>query len=567
MYKSLIYRAFFLFLPLFIHQNGFACTNFLVTKGATTDGSTMISYSADSHVLYGELYHWPAASYPEGTMLKIYDWDSGKYLGEIKQARQTYNVIGNMNEYQVSIGETTYGGLDELRDKTAIMDYGSLMYIALQRSKSARQAIQIITSLMNEYGYFSSGESFSISDKNEVWILEMISKGTHEKGAVWVARMIPDGYVSGHANQARIMTFPQKYKDGGISHDQLDKWYDPKVNTIYAKDVISFARAHGFFSGKDEDFSFSDVYNPLDFGGARFCEARVWTVFRQMTDGMDQYLDYAEGKNLTNRMPLWIKPNKKLSVKDLMQFMRDHYQGTPLDMTGDVISGPYNKPYRWGPLTFTVDGEKYCHNRPVATQQTGFSFVSQSRSWLPDPIGGILWFGLDDAGTTVYNPVFCSTYEVPQGYSRGYGSQLEFKEDAAFWVFNQVANLAYTRYSLITPVIIEKQQELENKYLVTADVMTDAALKLYQTDLKLAVDFLNNYSYSELQRTLDSWRKLYGFLFAKYFDGNVKKTDGYKLLNNGYSDHIPPRPDQPGYGEESYRQLINTTGDQLKVLE
>lgn len=545
----------------------FACTNFLVTKGASADGSTMISYSADSHVLYGELYHWPAASYPEGTMLDIYEWDTGKYLGKIKQARQTYNVIGNINEFQVAIGETTYTGRRELRDTTAIMDYGSLMYIALQRSRSAREAIQVITNLMDEYGYYSSGESFSIADKNEVWILEMISKGMHEKGAVWVARLIPDGYISGHANHSRITTFPQSLEQGAISSDQREKWYDPLVTTIYATDVISFARKVGYFDGEDKDFDFSATYAPISFGDARFCDARVWSIFSKVNDEMDQFEDYAAGKDLDNRMPLWIKPSRKITVQDMMEFMRDTYQGTPFDMSQDVGAGPFRVPYRWRPLTWQVENETYVNERAVATQQTGFSFVTQSRNWLADPVGGILWFGVDDAGSTSYAPVFCSTNEVPQSFERGYGSLLEFKPDAAFWVFNQVANLAYTRYSYIHPFIKEKQKQLEGDFVKTVETMSSATQALYETDPELARQFVSDYSKAQLEKIVEEWTDLYQFLFAKFVDGNIKRTQNGEFINNGHSPVIPAYPEQPGYNESYYRKIVDTTGEHLKVIE
>jgi dipeptidase len=556
-----------LFIVLFFTSISFACTNFLVTKGASEDGSTMISYSADSHVLYGELYHWPAASYPEGTMLDIYEWDTGKYLGQIKQARQTYNVIGNINEFQVAIGETTYTGRRELRDTSAIMDYGSLMYIALQRSKSAREAIKVITDLMEEYGYYSSGESFSVADKNEVWILEMISKGMHEKGAVWVARLIPDGYISGHANHSRITTFPQRYAQGAISSEQVDKWFDPQVTTIFAKDVISFARKVGYFDGADKDFDFSATYAPIGFGDARFCDARVWSIFSRVNEDMDQYEDYAAGKDLDNRMPLWIKPSRKITVQDMMDFMRDTYQGTPFDMSQDVGAGPFRVPYRWRPLTWQVEEETYVNERAVATQQTGFSFVTQSRNWLSDPVGGILWFGVDDAGSTCYAPVFCSTNEVPQSFERGYGSLMDFKPDAAFWVFNQVSNLAYTRYSYIHPFIAEKQRQMEGDFVKTVHMISEAADKLFKTDAQLARDFVSDYSKTQLEKVVEEWTDLYQFLFAKFVDGNIKQTEGRIFINNGYSVDIPAYPKQPGYDESYYRKIIENTGDHLKLIE
>ncbi len=442
-----------LILSLFIMQDFVvACTNFLITKGASKDGSVMISYTADSHTLYGEIYHWPAQDYPEGTMMDIYEWDTGKFLGRIPQALHTFNVVGNMNEHQLAIGETTFGGREELVDTTAILDYGNLMFIALQRTKTAREAILLIAELVEKYGYYSEGESFSISDKNEVWIMEIIGKGPGNKGAVWVALRIPDGYICAHANQARITTFPLN---------------DPE-NCLYAKDVISFARKKGYFNGKDEEFSFSDTYNPVDFSGARFCESRVWSIFNRVNKNMGKYLDYAMGKNLKNRMPLWIKPDKKISLYEAMELMRDHFEGTPMDMTKDVGAGPYNCPYRWRPLTWKTDKNdknSYLNERAISTQQTGFSFVAQSRSWLPDCIGGIIWFGVDDTYSSVYTPMYSSITRVPSNYAVGNGSMMVFSDSSAFWIFNQVSNFAYTRYNYMIPVIQARQQALESAYM------------------------------------------------------------------------------------------------------
>lgn len=418
-----------LFLAIGAFTTASACTNFLLTKSTTKDGSTMVTYSADSHVLYGELYHWPAGTWPAGTMLDVYDWDSGKFLGKIPQAAQTYNVVGNMNEHQLAIAETTFGGRAELHHQEgAIIDYGSLIYITLQRAKTAREAIAVMTDLVAKYGYASEGESFSISDPNEVWILEMIGKGEGEKGAVWVARMVPDGYVCAHANQARITTFPLEGRTS-TSSDNMKRLYNPDITTIYSKDVISFAKQKGFYpqDGKNADFSFSDSYAPVDFSGARACEIRVWAFFNAINSDMAQYWEYAKGTGIkrdekgyaTNRMPLWVKPNRKVDVLEVMDFMRDHLEGTELDMSKDPGAGPYECPYRWRPMTFKVDDKEYVHERATATQQTGFTFVSQSRSWLPNEIGGILWFGVDDAASTVYFPMYTCSAKVPQAYAVG----------------------------------------------------------------------------------------------------------------------------------------------------
>ena len=545
---------------------GKACTNFLITKGASTDGSTMISYAADSHVLYGELYYWPAATYEEGEMLEVYEWDTGKFLGKIEQANETYRVVGNINEHQVAIGETTYGGREELHNQPdGIMDYGSLIYITLQRAKSARDAIKTMAELVEEYGYYSSGESFSIADKDEVWILEMIGKGKDEKGAVWVARMIPDGYVSGHANQARIRTFPLAGNKSSITSANLEDIYNKGVTTVYHEDVISFARKQGYFDGKDEDFSFSDTYAPVSFGGARFCEARVWSMFRDVKSGMDQYTDYVKGHDLDNRMPLWIKPEKKISVQDMFEFMRDHFEGTPLDMRKDIGAGPFDLPYRWRPLYWEVDGQKYCNERAVATQQTGFSFVTQSRNWLPDEIGGINWFGVDDAASSVYVPMYCGMQEVPETFAEGNGSLSEWSENSAFWTFNQVTNLAYSRYNEIHPHIAELQQKYEDSFVSYVEGVDAAASEMYEEDQEQALSFITDFSVNTANNLVSEWKEFYRFLFMKYMDGNIKKTEGRKFLTNG--NGVLQNPNQPGYGEDWYKKIIEQTGDKFKVPE
>jgi dipeptidase len=517
-----------------------ACTNFLITKGASADGSTMISYTADSHTLYGELYYWAARDYPEGAMLDIVEWDTGKKLGKIKQVRHTYNVVGNMNEHQLAIGETTYGGREELVDTTAIMDYGSLIYVTLQRAKTAREAIKMFGDFVAEYGYASSGESFSISDPNEVWIMEMIGKGPGNKGAVWVARLVPDGYISGHANQARITTFPLN---------------DPQ-NCIYAPDVISFARKMGYFKGEDKDFSFTDAYAPINFEAARFCEARVWSGFRRVASGMDQYQDYAMGYNLKNRMPLWVKPDQKISVYGLMEMMRDHYEGTPMDMTQDVGAGPYKCPYRWRPMTWSVDGVGYLHERAISTQQTGFSFVTQSRSWLPNAIGGILWWGVDDSYSTVYSPIFSSITKVPEAYAVGNGSMMEFSETSGFWVFNQVSNFAYTRYSDMIPEIRKVQAEIELKYIADVANVDKMAGDLYKKSPKKAIEYLTTYSVNAGNGTVKRWKELYAYLFTRYMDGNIKTP---------VPGELNPKVKQPGYGDDWEWLIIKETRNRYKV--
>lgn len=556
--KFLTMRRVFLtvFFAVFSAVYVLACTNFLVTKGASTDGSTMITYAADSHVLYGELYYTPAADHSEGAQLDIYEWDTGEYLGKIDQVPHTYSVVGNMNEHQLAIGETTFGGRSELSGQTgAIMDYGSLIYVTLQRARTAREAIEVMTGLVDKYGYYSSGESFSIADPEEVWILELIGKGEGFKGAVWVAQRIPDGYISGHANQARITTFPLN---------------DPE-NCMYSKDVISFAHEKGWFNGLNKDFSFSDVYAPVDFGGARFCEARVWAGFNKVHSGMEQYLDYAmgeieHGENgfASNRMPLWIKPEKKLSVQDVQDLMRDHFEGTPMDMTVDLGAGPHGLPYRWRPLTWTVDSVEYCNERAISTQQTGFSFVSQSRSSLPSFIGGVLWFGVDDTYSTCYVPVYCGITEVPHEFEVGNGDLLTYSETSAFWTFNLVTNLAYLRYDLMIEDVKKVQQELENGFVKIMPAIDAAALTLWEAgDEKAARDFLTTYTHNATTKTVKRWKELGQYLLVKYKDGNVMKE------KNGHFERtetgMPASPDFPGYPEQWYRSIVKQTGEKLKV--
>jgi dipeptidase len=538
-----------------------ACTNLLVTKGASKDGSTMVTYSADSHVLYGELYFWPARKWPAGSMLDVYEWDTGKFLGKIPQATQTYSVVGNMNEHQLAIGETTYGGRSELANSQGIIDYGSLIYITLQRAKTAREAIYTIVKLTDEFGYYSSGESFSIADKDEVWIMELIGKGEGKKGILWVARRIPDGYISGHANQARITTWPLADGRTSITSNEIDKIFNQEVENAYAADVIQVAREMGWFSGDDQEFSFSDTYAPLDFGAARFCEARVWSAFNKVNSQMGRYLNYAMGYDLTERMPLWIKPDEKLSVRDVMNLMRDYYQNTPMDMTKDVGAGPYGSTVRWRPMQYTVDGEDYIQERAISTQQTGFSFVSQSRNWLPDPVGGILWFGVDDTYYTVYTPMYCGMTEIPHSFAPGNGDMMTFSETAAFWVFNQVTDFAYSRTRLVIDDLQAKQDELEEGYISAIAETDRQAAQLYSKSPKKALEFITDYSKNAGNQTVTEWKELYKFLFTKYLDGNIK-TPVPLPYNHKY---VNPKVVQPGYGDEWNRRIVKDTGNKLKV--
>ena len=540
-----------------------ACTNFIITKGASKDGSVMITYSADSHVLYGELYYWPAKDWPRGAMVDVYEWDTGKYLGKIPQKAHTYSVVGNMNQHQLSIGETTFGGRGELADSTGIIDYGSLIYMTLQRAKNAREAIATISSLLTDHGYASSGESFSIADANEAWIMELIGKGPGNKGAVWVARRIPDGYISGHANHPRITTFPLADGKKSITSKQIDRINNPEVETVYSYDVIEVARKYKWFSGKDSEFSFSDVYAPIDFSGARFCEARVWSGFNSVNSQMGKYLDYAMGENLSNRMPLWIKPDNKVGVKDVMGMMRNYYQGTPMDMTKDIGAGPFGSTVRWRPMTWSVDGVSYLHERAISTQQTGFSFVSQSRSWLPDPVGGILWFGVDDTYYTVYAPMYCGMTRVPESFAVGNGDMMTFSDNAAFWVFNQVTNFAYSRTSMLLEDLQKKQAELEDGFINETAAVDKTAEALYKKNPSEAITYLTDYSVNAGNKMVAEWQDLYKFLFTKYMDGNVKEK---RAVPQGYK-YYTPKVTQPGYSEEWKRVIVKSAGDKLRVIE
>lgn len=534
-----------------------ACTNFIITKGASTDGSVMITYSADSHTLYGELYFWPSRDWPAGTMVDVTEWDTGKPLGKIPQIKHTYQVVGNMNEHQLAIGETTFGGREELASQPgAIIDYGSLIYITLQRAKNAREAIRTFGELVAAYGYASSGESFSISDPNEAWILEMIGKGEKEKGAVWVAMRIPDGMVSGHANHPRITQFPLN---------------DPE-NCIYSPDVITFARKMNWFNGEDKEFSFSDTYGPLDFSGARACEARVWAMFNRINSNMGQYQDYAMGHIVkgkfdypTNRMPLWVKPDKKLSVHDVMNLMRDHYEGTRMDMNNDPGAGPFACPYRWRPMSFKVDSVGYVHERATSTQQTGFVFVAQSRSWLPDPIGGILWFGVDDTYTMVYSPMYCGMNKVGEAFRVGNGDLLTFSPTSAFWAFSMVSNWAYTKWNYMIKDIQPVQQELEMRYIAqTTGEIDKKASEIYKKDKAEAIRFITDYSVKTGEATVKRWQELYQYLLVKYLDGNIKKEKDGKFEKNPYGQ--PVMPSQPGYPQWWLKEIVKQHGDVIKQV-
>ena len=551
-----------------------ACSNILVTKGASADGSCMVSYAADSHQLYGELYYLKGGFWDKGAMRDVVEWDTGKFLGRIPQAPVTYKRVGNMNEHQLIVAETTYGGRHELWDSTGVMDYGSLIYIALERATTAREAIDVIVSLANEYGYYSEGESFSIADQKEVWVMDLIGKGTKmvngknvRKGIVWVARRVPDGYICAHANQARISTFP------------LD---DPE-NCLYAPDVITFARQMGWFDGQDKDFSFCDTYAPLDFSGMRACESRAWSALNILCKGkftfVDEnggevtrdaydYIDYAMGYDKTKRFPLFVKPAEKISVKNVADAMRDHFEGTPMDMTQDIGAGGNALPYRWRPMNFEVDGKTYVNERAIATQQTGFWFVGQSRGWLPDVVGGVIWFGCDDAATSWLTPIYTNTQEVPECFREGNGDILHYSPTSAFWMCNRVANACYKAYNIMAPTVRSAIDEWENAQIANLARTDEEALKVFYSEIKVkkmyvrknertrkvadpapkTKAFITEFSVNTAQEMFDKWVEMEEFLLVKFLDGNVKaqNPDG-SWVTNGHSDKVPANIGWPGY--------------------
>lgn len=536
--KSLVLSA----AMLFASSGALACSNLIVGKKASVDGSVMVSYNADDYGMFGHLCHYPAGTHPKGTMRQIYDWDSGVYHGEIEEAPVTYNVIGNINEFQLSIGETTYGGREEMVDSTGILDYGSLIYVTLQRAKTAREAISVMTSLVEKYGYNSEGETFSICDPNEAWIMEMQGTGAGSKGVVWVAMRIPDDAICAHANQSRIGKFNMK----------------DKKNVLYSKNVISYARKMGWFNGKDSEFSWKNTYAFPDFSGRRFCDARVWSFFNHYADDFDRYLPWALGKDKdAEYMPLWIVPNRKLSVADVENGMRDHYEGTALALdTTSIGGGIYEMPYRPTPLTFTVDGKQYFNERPISTQQTAFTFVSQLRSWLPREIGGVLWFGNDDANMVAYTPVYCGNTVQPACYNTKGADAVTFSSDNAFWLCNMVSNMVYPRYSQLFPELKAVRDSLETSYFANQTSIEKQAADLYKTDKAAALKLLNNYSNSKADEMLVSWKHLATRIIVKYNDMAVKKEKDGKLLQS---------VTRPGYPASFGRKLVKETGDWYAV--
>ena len=544
-------RLFLLAICTLMTVAGFACTNFIVGKKASTDGSVICTYNADDYGMFIGLAHYPAGTHAKGTMRQIYDWDTNEYHGEIPEAPVTYNVIGNINEYQVTIGETTYGGREEMVDTTGIFDYGSLIYVALQRSKSAREAITVMTTLAQTYGYNSSGETFTICDPNEAWIMEMMGKGPGSKGVVWVAIRIPDDAICAHANQSRIGKFDMK----------------DKQNVLYSKDVIKFARSKGWYDGKDADFSWKQVYAAPDFGGRRFCDARVWSFFRHFDKGFDRYLPWALGKDPNAEdMPLWIVPDHKVSIQEVQACMRDHYEGTPLATdTLDMGGGIWQMPYRPTPLSFTVDGKKYFNERPTSTQQSAFSYVSQMRAWLPREIGGVLWFGNDDGNMVAYTPVYCGNTVQPECYNTPGADAVTFSDKNAFWVCNWVSNMVYPRYSQMFPTLQEVRDSLEQSYFAQQAAVEAKAKILYDTDKAAALKYLNDYSNVKAQEMLAAWKELAVFLIVKFNDMTVKPTEGRRFLRT--KTGLGARVQRVGFPAAYAKRLVKETGDKFKSPE
>lgn len=552
----------FLLITIFMlsTRESFSCTNFMVGSKASVDGSVMCTYNADDYGMFIGLCHYPAAKHAKGDMRQIIDWDTHEYRGKIPEAVETYNVIGNINEYQVTIGETTYGGREEMVSPNGLLDYGSLIYLALQRSKSAREAIGVMTSLADIYGYGSEGESFSVCDSHEAWLLEMMGKGKDSKGAVWVAMRVPDNAICGHANQSRIGCFLNKsylheVYGSSCTAKQIKQW------VLYSPDVVTFARSKGWFTGNDADFSWKMVYDKPDFGGRRFCDARVWAFFNHYSSDFGRYLPWALGKDSNAEdMPLWIVPNHKLSVQDLQASMRDHYEGTPLEIDStDIGGGIWQMPYRPTPLSFTCDGKECFNERPTSTQQTGFTYVSQMRSWLPREIGGILWFGNDDSNMVAYTPIYCSSTVQPECYNTPGADALTFSDHNAYWVCNWVSNMVYPRYNMMFSSLKNVRDSLENSYFSLQPALEKKAIQLYSTDKTSAIALLNKWSCDKAQQMLARWKQLAVYLIVKYNDMTVRReTNGHFLRTNG---GIAVPVERVGFPQSYRKELIKQSGD------
>ena len=560
--KTMKYKILIVITLILGWSYGEACTNFICSRGASADGSTMITYVADSHTRYGQLRYHKGGDHQLGETVRLYNYGSLKFQIEIPQVAHTYNVVGFINECQLAIGETTWGGISPLDKGNAQgIDYGNLIYLALQRAANCREAIKVMAELVETYGYADGGESFSIADPKEVWIFEITSKGK-EKGAVWVARRVPEGYVCGHANQARITQFPLevKKKRTSISSKNLKHIMLPEVECVYSADVITFARNNGLFAGNDSDFSFADTYNPLTFSGIRACEARVYAMFNRINADMKQYEPFAMGDATAPRLPLWIVPDRKLTVSDVMELMRDHYEGTAMDMTQDVGGGPFHCPYRWRPMDFEIDGQKYVHERAISTQQTGFSFVAQCRGWLPNKLGGIIWFGVDDTYSTVYCPMFCGITQIPVCFEEGNGSMAEYSETSAFWLFNRVSNFCYLRYDSMIVDVRRVQKSLETDFV---NVVDGVSKQCENYDDARLVSFLNRASNSCADRMMRSWSELDHMLLMKYIDGNIKTVENGRIKTT--STGVVTGIKQPPYPEWFYRQIVDDHGEVIKV--
>lgn len=547
--NSSIFKA--ILILLFVSTSSiltWAGTNIIVGKNASTDGSTFCTYTADSYYLYGDLSFYPSATYSKYTQTKIFGWDTHRYQGMIEQTGETYAVLGNINEHQVCITESTFGGRKELIDTTGVLDYGNLIYVTLQRAKTAKEALLVMTELVEEYGYCSSGETFSIADPNEIWIMEMIGKGPDIKGAVWVALKLPDDCISAHSNHSRITTFP----------------LNDRANCLYSKDVISFAREKGYFDGKNKDFSFSDAYDPMSFNARRFCDARVWSIYKSVCKETEKNIDYILGKN-DERLPLWIKPDQKVSLLQLKNLQRDHFENSPLSMANDPGAEPFKAEFRYEPRIWEFEGKKYFNETPTAGPKNAFSFVAQMRSWLPNKIGGVLWFGVDDANFTVYIPIYCGTTEVPACFRRGNGSLLRFSWDAAYWVFNWVSNMAYAKYQYLAPDIKNAQAEFEQKLEDNLQVVEEAAQSLYKKSPEYAMRFLTEYSQNQANLMMQQWKALGEHLMVKYTDGNIKRERKGKFIDNGWG--VPSDIQTPGYSKEYYKSIVDSTGTRFLLIE
>lgn len=548
----------------FSMSSSFACTNFLVGKKASATGSTMISYAADSHQLYGELYYTPAADHAPGAKRQIIDWDSQKPLGEIDEVAHTYRVVGNVNEWQVTVAESTWGGDLSLMDSTGIVDYGSLIYIALERSKTAREAIDVMTSLVAEYGYASEGETFSIGDPNEIWVMDLIGKGPGNKGAVWVAQRIPDDCISAHANQARIHRFPQ----GKKLNKKLNR-YEVGDSCMYSADLIPFARQCGKYKGLDKDFDFSATFADQDYTAFRGCDGRVWAFFNHFVKGMDKFFPFVD-KRCTqfcpqdSILPLYVRPEKLLSHRDVQNAMRDHFEGTPWDMTKDVGGGPFHSPYRWRPMVWTVDGKEYIHERAVATQQTGFVFVSEMRGWLPREVGAKTWFTVDDANTATFCPIYNNILEAPECFRVGNGDLLTFSWTSAFWMNNWVAQQVYARYEPMMVDVRRVRDALEDRFDQQQDSIDRQAVELLKTSTSAVTKFLNEYSANESNAVTAQYKDLAVYLLVKYMDGNVKKeSEPGNFLRTPYG--VAVSPEHPAYSNDFYRAIVNQRGKSIQV--